>query len=196
MRQSYELPQDNGSCRFHQCPPSHHNGVDTQLCAGICTGASTISAVNRLTHVVGNSLPLPPTGEHDAIGGPSNTFLSPPHALCKHGGECPHAQPHDCLYGLMAPSPPSSTVKMPSVSKLAFYRPARLAAPLDAEVLADLEAISQDIAYTISKGCQVPDGWGVVHLARRMDLLTGRPCAIKALSKKPDHKKSTAVGGD
>jgi hypothetical protein len=65
-------------------PP--RDGIDTQLCAGIRAGASTVSAINRLTHVVGTSLPLPPTGEHDAIEGPSGTFLSPPLALCKHGG--------------------------------------------------------------------------------------------------------------
>jgi hypothetical protein len=65
-------------------PPQ--DGVDTQMCAGICTGALTISAIARLTHVIGTSLPLPPTGEHDAIGGPSGIFLLPPHALCKHGG--------------------------------------------------------------------------------------------------------------
>jgi hypothetical protein len=65
-------------------PP--RDGVDARICAGIRAGASTISAVNRLTHVVGTSLPLPPTGEHDAIGGPSGIFLLPPCALCKHGG--------------------------------------------------------------------------------------------------------------
>ncbi len=86
-------------------------------------------------------------------------------------------------------------VKTPSVRKLAFYQPACLAAPLDAEALADLEATSQDIAYTISKGCQVPDGQGVVHLARHMDFLAGCPCAIQALSKKLDRKKSRRGGG-
>jgi hypothetical protein len=161
-------------------PPG--DGVDAQLRAGIRTGALTVSAVDRLTHVVGTSLPLPPTGEHDVIDGPSGTFLLPSCALCEHGGGCPHAWPHDCSYGLMAPSPRSSTVKMPSVSKLAFYQPACLAALLDAEVLADLEATYRDITYMISKGRQVPDGWGIVHLARHMDLLVGCPCAIKALS--------------
>jgi hypothetical protein len=71
-------------------PPG--DGVDTQICAGIRTGALTVSAINRLTHVVGTSLPLPPTGEHNAIGGPSGIFLLPPCALRKHGGgKSPHA---------------------------------------------------------------------------------------------------------
>ena len=71
-------------------PP--RDGIDTQICTGIRAGALTVSAVDRLTHVVGTSLPLPPTGEHDAIGSPSGIFLSPPCALCKHGGgKSPHA---------------------------------------------------------------------------------------------------------
>ncbi len=71
-------------------PPQ--DGVDARICAGIRAGALTISAVNRLTHVVGTSLPLPPTGEHDAIGGHSGIFLLPPCAFRKHGeGKSPHA---------------------------------------------------------------------------------------------------------
>jgi hypothetical protein len=65
-------------------PP--RDGIDARLCAGIWAGASTVSAVNRLTHVVGTSLPLPPIGEHKAIGGPSGTLPLPLRALCKHGG--------------------------------------------------------------------------------------------------------------
>jgi hypothetical protein len=42
-------------------------------------------------------------------------------------------------------------VKMLSVSKLAFYQPDCLAAPLDAEALSNLKATSQDIASTMSK---------------------------------------------
>ena len=84
----------------------------------------------------------------------------------------------------MAPSPHLSMVQTPSASNLVFYLPACLAAPLDAEVLANLEATSQDIAYPISKGCQVPNVWGVIHLVRHMDLLVGRPYALEALSHK------------
>jgi hypothetical protein len=111
------------------------------------------------------------------------------------GGERPHARLHDRFYGSMAPSPHSSMVKMPSVSKLAFYQPARLAAPLNSEVLADLQATSWDIAYTISEGRQVPGGWGIIHLARHMDLLAGCPCAIEALSKKRNREKARQQGG-
>jgi hypothetical protein len=63
------------------------------------------------------------------------------------GGECPHAWPHNCLHGSMAPSPHSSTVKTPSVSKLAFYQPVCSAAPLDAEALADLKACRRPSRY-------------------------------------------------
>jgi hypothetical protein len=64
-------------------PPQ--DDVEAQLCAGIRTGAPTVSAVDRLTHVVDTSLPLPPTGEHKAVSGPSGTFPSPVCALCEHG---------------------------------------------------------------------------------------------------------------
>jgi hypothetical protein len=78
-------------------PP--RDGVDARICAGIRAGALTVSAVDRLTHVVGTSLPLPPTGEQDAIGGPSGIFLSPPHALRKHGGgESPHAAARSLIW--------------------------------------------------------------------------------------------------
>jgi hypothetical protein len=197
MRQSYDLPQDNGSRWSHQCPPSHHEMVLTPeyvQASAICAGTSTVSAVDRLTHVFGTSLLLPPTGEHDAIGGPSGTFLSPPCALCKQWGGSPQTRLHDCSYRLMASSPRSSTVKTPSVSKLVFYQPARLAAPLNAEALTDLEATSRDITFTISEGHQIPDGWGIVHLARHMDLLAGRQCAIKALSGKLDREKARRRG--
>jgi hypothetical protein len=103
-------------------------------------------------------------------------------------------QPHDCLYGSMAPSPRLSTVKTPPVSKLVFYQPACLAAPLDAEALANFEATSWYIAFTIFEGHQIPDGWGVVLLARHMDLLVGRPCAIEALSGKLKCEKAQQRG--
>jgi hypothetical protein len=78
-------------------PP--RDGVDARICAGIHAGASTVSAVDMLTHVVGTSLPLPPTGEHDAIGGPSGIFLSPPQALRKHGGgKSPHAAARSLIW--------------------------------------------------------------------------------------------------
>jgi hypothetical protein len=68
-------------------PPQ--DGVDAQLCTGTRAGTLTVSAVNRLTHVVGTSLPLPPTREHKVIGGPSSTLPSPLCALRKHGGGMP-----------------------------------------------------------------------------------------------------------
>ncbi len=62
------------------------DGIDARICAGICTGTLTVSAVDRLTHIIGTRLPLPPTGEHEATGGPSGTLPSPLCALHKHGG--------------------------------------------------------------------------------------------------------------
>jgi hypothetical protein len=65
-------------------PP--RDGVDALLCAGIHAGTSTISPVDSLSGVAGKSLPPSPTGEHDALGGPGGTFLSPPRAIREHGG--------------------------------------------------------------------------------------------------------------
>ena len=65
-------------------PP--RDGVDALLCAGIHAGTSTISPVDSLSSVAEKSLPPPPTGEHDAIGGPSGISLSPPRVLREHEG--------------------------------------------------------------------------------------------------------------
>ncbi len=70
-------------------PP--RDGIDALPCAGIRAGTSTISPVNSLSSVAGNSLLPPPTGEHNAIGGPSGISLSPPRVLREHGGgKSPH----------------------------------------------------------------------------------------------------------
>jgi hypothetical protein len=101
-------------------PP--RDGVDALLCAGIRAGTSTISPVNLLSGVAGKSLPPPPTGEHDAIGGPSGIFLWPPCALREHWGGSPHTRPHDCLYGSMAPSP-ATIEATPPLPSLAYPSP-------------------------------------------------------------------------
>jgi hypothetical protein len=101
-------------------PP--RDGIDAQICAGIRAGTLTVSAVDRLTHVVSTSLPLPPTGEHDAIGGPSGIFLSPPCALHEHGGGSPHTRLHNRSYGSMAPLP-ATTEATPPLSSLAHPSP-------------------------------------------------------------------------
>ncbi len=66
--------------------PPPRDGVDALLCAGIRAGTLTISPVDTLSGVAGKSLPPPPTGEHNAIGGPSGISLSPPRVLREHGG--------------------------------------------------------------------------------------------------------------
>jgi hypothetical protein len=47
-------------------PP--RDGVAAPPCSGIRAGASTVSPDDRPNSVVDTSLPLPPTGEHDAFG--------------------------------------------------------------------------------------------------------------------------------
>jgi hypothetical protein len=185
MRQSYDLPQDNGSRWSHQCPPSHHKMAlmpeYVQASARVprlsqpSTGLPMLSAPVSPYHQQGSRMQSASPVAH------SSRHLMP---FASMGGGSPQTRPHDFLYGLMALSPHLSTVKMPSVSKLVFYQPACLADPLNAEALANLKATSQDIAFTISQGHQIPDDWGVVHLTRHMDLLAGCACAIKALSRK------------
>ena len=53
-------------------PPQE--GVAAPPCAGIRMGASTVSTDARLNSAAGTSLPLQPTGEHDAIGSCSGAF--------------------------------------------------------------------------------------------------------------------------
>jgi hypothetical protein len=101
-------------------PP--REGVDARICAGIHAGALTVSVINRLTHVVGTNLPLPSTGEHDAIGSPtaySSCHLVP---FASMGGGSPHTRPHDCSYGWMAPSP-ATTEATPPLPSLAHPSP-------------------------------------------------------------------------
>ena len=64
-------------------PP--RDGVGSPLCACIGAGTSTVSPANIIDSVNRTSLPLPPTGEHDAVSGLSGTFLLPHCALCEHG---------------------------------------------------------------------------------------------------------------
>jgi hypothetical protein len=47
---------------------SPRDGVAAPPCAGIRAGASTVSPDDRPNNVVGTSLPLPTTGEHNAFG--------------------------------------------------------------------------------------------------------------------------------
>ncbi len=188
MRQYYDLPQDDSSRRSHQCPPYHHK---MELMANYLQASVRAPQPSHLS--IGSPMLLAPVSPYHQQGSTMPSAAPAAHSSRHHmpfasmGGECPQAQPHNHSYGPMAPSPRSSMVKTPSVSKLVFYQPACSAATLNAEVLADLKATSRDIAYTIFEGRQVPDGWGV--------LLAGRPCAIKALSDKLDREKARRQGG-
>ena len=57
-------------------PP--RDGVAAPPCAGIRTGASTVSHDDRPNNVVGTSLPLPTTGEYNAFGRLSTLGTSGP----------------------------------------------------------------------------------------------------------------------
>ncbi len=82
-----------------------------------------------------------------------------------------------------------STAREPARGReIAFHWPTRSSAIYDAEELADLKETSQEIAYMISEGCHVPDGWANAHLARHLDFLVGRGFAFEALLHHLDDK--------
>jgi len=56
----------------YSLPP--RDGVAAPPCAGIRVGALTISPDDRRNNVIGKSLPLPTTGEHNAFGHLSNAL--------------------------------------------------------------------------------------------------------------------------
>jgi hypothetical protein len=115
MRQSYDLPQDDGSCRFHRCLPFHHKMAltpdYTQASARApqpsqpSTGSPMLLAPVSPYHQQGSTMPLAAPTAH-----------SPCHLVTftSMGGESPQARPHDCLQGLMAPLPMSFGASMPS----------------------------------------------------------------------------------
>jgi hypothetical protein len=106
MRQSYNLPQDDGSRWSHQCPPSHHEMALTPKYAQASaraplpsqplTGSPMLSAPVSPYHQQGSTMPLAAPAAH------SSCHLVP---FASMGGGSPQTRPHDCLQGLMAPSP-------------------------------------------------------------------------------------------
>jgi hypothetical protein len=106
MRQSYDLPQDNGSRRSHQCPSSHHKMAlrpkYVQASAWApqpsqpSTGSSMLLAQVSPYHQQGSAMPSAAPEAH------SSRHLVP---FASMGGGSPQARLHDCSQGLMAPLP-------------------------------------------------------------------------------------------
>ncbi len=105
MRQSYDLPRDDGS-RRSRCPPSHHKMALTPYYAQASARAPRPSPPS--TH----SLVLPgKVSPHHQQGSTKPSAASAASPSChlvsftSRGGGSPHTWPHNRSYGSMAPSP-------------------------------------------------------------------------------------------
>jgi hypothetical protein len=126
MRPTYGVPQDNGSCQSHQCPPSHHKMVLTPEYAQASaraprpsqpsTGSPMSLAPVSPYHQQGSTMPLAAPAAY------SSCHLVP---FASMGGGSPHTWPHDRSYGSMAPSPATTEVTPPLPSLAHPSSPAR-----------------------------------------------------------------------
>jgi hypothetical protein len=126
MRPTYGVPQDNGSRRSHQCPPSHHKMALTpkyvQASARAprpsqpLTGSPMSSAPVSPYHQQGSTMPSAAPAAY------SSCHLVP---FVSMGRESPHTRPHDHSYGSMTPSPATTEATPPSPSLAHPSPPAR-----------------------------------------------------------------------
>jgi hypothetical protein len=161
MRPTYGVPQDDGSCQSHQCPPSHHKMAlmpeYAQASARVPqpSQSSTVSPMSSAPvspyHQQGSTMPLVAPAAY------SSCHLVP---FASMGGGSPHTRPHDCSYGLMAPSPATTEAAMPLPSSARPFLPTRSSPtnPLPtmggSAALAAcraLERSQQRLAFTMSK---------------------------------------------
>jgi hypothetical protein len=126
MRPTYGVPQDDGSRWSHRCPPSHHEMVLTPESAQVSTRAPRPSQPSTGSPM--SSAPVSPYHQQ----GSTMPSVAPAAYSSRHlvpfasiGGGSPHTRPHDCLYGLMAPSPATTEVTLPSPSLAHPSPPAR-----------------------------------------------------------------------
>ena len=111
MRQSHELPQDDGSRRFHLCPPSHHKmALSPQY-------AQASARVPRPSQPSTHSLVSPgniPYHQH----GSTKPWAAPPAPLARVNPPQYGDPSGRSSVGLMAPSPMSFVASMPLYSPL------------------------------------------------------------------------------
>ncbi len=124
MRPTYGVPQDDGSRRSHQCPPSHHKMALTPEYAQASARAPQPSQPST-----GSPMSLAPVSPYHQQGSTCHrqpqrhiplTTLCP---LQAWGGGSPHTRPHDCSYGLMAPSPATTEAATPLPSSARPFLP-------------------------------------------------------------------------
>jgi hypothetical protein len=124
MRPTYSVPQDDGSRRSHQCPPSHHKMALTpeyaQAFARVprpsqpSTGSPMLSAPVSPYHQQGSTMPSAAPAAY------SSCHLEP---FASMGEGSPHTRPHDCSYGSMAPSPATTEAATPLLSSARPFLP-------------------------------------------------------------------------
>jgi hypothetical protein len=123
MRPTYGVPQDNGSCWSHQCPPSlHEMALKPEYAQASAwapqpsqpsTGSPMSSAPVSPYHQQGSTMPSAAPAAY------SSCHLVP---FASMGGGSPHMRLHDCSYGSMAPSP-ATTEATPPLPSLAHPSP-------------------------------------------------------------------------
>ncbi len=123
MRQSYDLPQDDGS-RRSQCPPSHHEMALTPYYAQASARAPRPSPPSTHSPVLPGK--VSPHHQQGSTMPSTAPAASPSHHLMSFasmGGGSPNTRPHDCSYGLMAPSPANTKAAKPLPSSAHPFLP-------------------------------------------------------------------------
>jgi hypothetical protein len=113
MRQSYNLPQDDGS-RRSRCPPSHHEMALTPYYAQASARAPQPSPPSTHSPVL-PGIVSPHHQQGSTMPSAAPAAYSPRHLVpfASMGGESPHMRPHNPLYGSMAPTPATTEAAMP-----------------------------------------------------------------------------------
>ena len=133
MRQFYDLPPDDGSRRFHRCPPSHHEMALTPHLAQASAQAprpsrptppSTVSSAQVSPYEQrGSTMPLDPPAKGDPPApcgslaptpmsfGASTPTYSPHHHINMGGGNSPTARTPTPLVGVTPSSHPTDIVE-------------------------------------------------------------------------------------
>jgi hypothetical protein len=125
MRQSYDLPQNDGSCRS-RCPPSHHEMALTPSYAQASARAPQPSPPSTHSPVSSGKV-SPHHQQGSTMPSAAPAAYSPRHLVpfASMGGGSPHTWPHDRLYGLMAPSPATTEAAKPLPSSAHPFLPTR-----------------------------------------------------------------------
>jgi hypothetical protein len=125
MRQSYDLPQDDG-LRRSRCPPSHHKMALTPYYAQASARAPRPSPPS--THSLVLPRKVSPHHQQGSTMPSAAPAASPSHHLVSFasmGGGSHHTRPHDRSYGSMAPSPATTEAAKPSLSSAHPFLPTR-----------------------------------------------------------------------